>query len=411
MKTYTDDKLHILSAIVLVTILLMSAFAIISGASSQKNAYALDNRTNEKFQSREVRGTSEGGIMMTNTAGGGGGGGQGMKMQNLTRANIPLAIPLSKGLYDGKDVFFTTTEVSDSAQASSLSNYTKFHVTYAPALAKAPPRSLGNIYVFKNGVNGTGPMGFQSDVFDSIPGDQGYTPLWKVNFVEWNNTAAAARSGVTNATQPRVLGSDDEIGDAASKGQITVTPTNIIVNCPIIQWGGNKDGTIPAGHMKIRDDKTLTNTTPYGGGQLLNIDTEKMQATFVGHRGFGPDGSTIYYIVTDASMKGPADMMGITFTNKTSLLASTSASSDLYQFANGIKGTGPMGFQAGIGSTIPGDADYTPMWRIQMISWKDPSSATMLTGVNQFKDHSDQITIMPAGMVVNCPFVNAKDQK
>ena len=325
------------------------------------------------------------------------------KMQSLTNTSIPITIPLSNGLYDGKDVFFTTTEVSDSQQASMLTTYTKFHVTYAPALANAPPQALGTIFVFKNGVAGTGPMGFQPDVFDSIPGDSGYTPLWKVSFVEWKTNSYSAGS---NATQPTILGSDNDIADAQSKGQVTVTQTNIVVNCPIIQWGGNDDGTIPAGHMKIREDTTLTDTGPYGGGQLLNIDTNKLQATFVGHRGFGPDGSTIYYIVTDASMQGPADMMGVIFTNRTAAISSSTASSDLFQFGNGIKGTGPMGFQAGIGSTLPGDSNYSPIWRIQMINWNDPASATMLTSKKDIEDHSNQIAIMPSGMVVNCPFVS-----
>ena len=37
--------------------------------------------------------------------------------------------------------------------------------------------------------------------------------------------------------------------DAVKKGQITVTPTNVVINCPIVQWGGNKENTIPAGHI------------------------------------------------------------------------------------------------------------------------------------------------------------------
>jgi hypothetical protein len=38
----------------------------------------------------------------------------------------------------------------------------------------------------------------------------------------------------------------------------------------------------------------------YGEGQVTKIDIENMVATFVAHRGWDPDGSTIYYIVTDA---------------------------------------------------------------------------------------------------------------
>lgn len=52
-----------------------------------------------------------------------------------------------------------------------------------------------------------------------------------------------------NGITPTVLGSDDAIAAAASKNQITITPTNVVVNEPILQWGGNKDNTIHAGHI------------------------------------------------------------------------------------------------------------------------------------------------------------------
>ena len=52
-----------------------------------------------------------------------------------------------------------------------------------------------------------------------------------------------------NDITPTVLGSDDAIAAAASKNQITITPTNVVLNEPILQWGGNKDNTIHAGHI------------------------------------------------------------------------------------------------------------------------------------------------------------------
>jgi hypothetical protein len=54
---------------------------------------------------------------------------------------------------------------------------------------------------------------------------------------------------IATSTTPSILGSDDAIANAASKGQIKITTTNVVVNCPIVQWGGNKDNTIPAGHI------------------------------------------------------------------------------------------------------------------------------------------------------------------
>ena len=244
----------------------------------------------------------------------------------LSNANLPIVIPLVKGLYDGKDVFYITTEASDSTIADALSKFTNFPVTFAPALAKAPASSQANIYAFKNGVKGGGVLGFQPNVVDSIPGESKYSPLWKINLVEWKDASSAT-----------VLGSEDEIMDAFNSGKITITPTTIVVNCPIVQWGGDKEGTIPAGHMKIRD--AISESGSYGNAQVLNIDTVKMQVTFVAHRGFGPDGSTIYYIATDASQKDPADALGVVLANKTQSTISTSAAADLYQFSNGIVGS------------------------------------------------------------------------
>ncbi|MGI0018047.1 MAG: DUF7482 domain-containing protein [Nitrosotalea sp.] len=309
----------------------------------------------------------------------------------LSNANLPLVIPLVKGLYDGKDVYYITTEASDSTIASALGKFTNFPVTFAPALAKAPASSLANIYAFKNGVKGGGVLGFQPNVVDSIPGEMAYSPLWKINLVEWKDATAAT-----------VLGSEDEIVKALAAGKITITPTTIVVNCPIVQWGGNADGTIPAGHMKIRD--SISESGAYGSAQVLNIDTDKMQVTFVAHRGFGPDGSTIYYIATDASQKGPADALGIVLANKTQSTITTSAAADLFQFSNGITGSGPLGFQSGVGSSKQGDQYYSPMWRIQVITWKDPSMATVLENTQDITSKSSMTDMATAGFIVNCPF-------
>lgn len=312
----------------------------------------------------------------------------------LSNANLPLVIPLVKGLYDGKDVFYITTEASDSATADAFTKFTNFPVTFAPALAKAPASSQANIYAFKNGIVGSGVLGFQPNVVDSIPGDSAYSPLWKVNLVEWKN-----------ATSATVLGSDDDIMNAFNEGKITIMPTTIVVNCPIIQWGGNDEGTIPAGHLKIRDG--ISESGAYGNAQVLNIDTDKMQVTFVAHRGFAPDGSTIYYIATDASQKGPADALGIVFANKTQNTILTSAAADLYQFSNGIVGSGPLGYQSGVGSAKQGDQYYSPMWRIQVITWKDPTMATLLENTHDLTSKNNLTDTMEAGFIVNCPFFSA----
>ena len=41
-----------------------------------------------------------------------------------------------------------------------------------------------------------------------------------------------------------------------------------IVNSPAIKW---QDGS-----LQVKENKNITDDTPYGGGQVLNIDIEKM---------------------------------------------------------------------------------------------------------------------------------------
>ena len=161
----------------------------------------------------------------------------GSSMLKLTTANASVVIPLLKGLYDGKDILLIT-KVSDKAMKDQVGNFTGFPVNYAANLTQS--QDIGNLWIFKNGIKGSGLMGFQANVVNSIPGDPNYTPLWKVSIVEWKTTSGTAST---------ILGSDDAIAQAASKGQITITPTKVVVNCPILQWGGNKDNTIPAGHI------------------------------------------------------------------------------------------------------------------------------------------------------------------
>jgi hypothetical protein len=310
----------------------------------------------------------------------------------LSRASVPIDMPLEKGYQDGKEIFFITTDASDQNFAAQLTNKSGFAVNFAPLLAKAPQDARNQAYVFTNGIKGNGTFGFQLPVVTSKPGDRNYSPLWQVNMASWKEGAA-----------PRELTSVQQIMDAQSSGQLSVTKTGIIVNHPTIKWDG--------GSLKIRDDRdNITDDSPYVGGQILNIDTDRMLVTMVAPRGWGPDGKTIYYVVTDATPEMPATMMGVASVPADEKLARTPVAVDLFQFTNGINGTGPMGFQAGIGGANPDDsAKYSPMWKISFIQWKDPSQARVLENLGDINTMvaDGSITLAPAmegKHVVNCPF-------
>ena len=312
----------------------------------------------------------------------------------LSRANVPATIPLHQGYYDGESVYFIITDSSDPTHADIITENQGWQVELAPLLKNAPEEALSKTYMFTNGVEGDGVHGYQGEVFTSTPAQTDvYSALTSHVHVTWNE-------GVTS----RVLDSDAMIMKAAENEEITLTKVEVVLNMPQIVW--------PEGQMMVKDT-TLTDTTPYGGGQVLDIDTEEMNVTFIAHRGWGPDGRTIYYIVTDATPSGPAGMMGVVSAPTSASLIANSAAVDLYQFKNGITGTGPLGFQPGIAAGAPGDANYSPMWRIFMIGWDDPENAQLLETIDDVNAYKKAGLIdigiarpMDSDHIVNCPFID-----
>lgn len=316
-------------------------------------------------------------------------------MLPLSRTNVPATIPLHQGFYDGGEVYYIITDSSDPTHAKIISENQGWNVELAPLLANTPHEALSTTYMFTNGVSGDGVHGFQGEVFTSTPAQpEIYSALTAHVHVTWID-------GFT----PRILDSEEMIMEAKKLGEVSLAEVPVVLNMPQIVW--------PDGQMIVKDNKTLQDDTPYGGGQVLDIDKEEMTVTFVAHRGWGPDGRTIYYIVTDATPSGPAEMMGVINSPTAANLIANSAAVDLFQFGNGIAGSGPLGFQPGIAAGAPGDENYSPMWRIFVINWEDPENASLLENKADIDAYqkSGLISVglarpMDSDHVVNCPFID-----
>lgn len=138
-------------------------------------------------------------------------------------------VPGVKGYADGQEITFVHTESSSPKIAAILTGMTGSRVLVAPSLAQTPRHLLANVYVFTNGIRGDGPLHFQPDVFDSPPGTAGYRPLRELNLV-------ARKEG----QRARVLRSATSVKLAATRGEITIRPTGVVINMPMLTWPGGQ---------------------------------------------------------------------------------------------------------------------------------------------------------------------------
>lgn len=138
-------------------------------------------------------------------------------------------LPAGKAYAEGNEIYFVHTEASDAGVAEKLTNMMKSPVMFVPSLASVPDESLANVYVFTNGIEGKGPFGFQSDVFDNPPGTDGYTPLRRLNVITWAEGAGA-----------RELTSVAEVLEAETNGELTIEQPGVVINMPFVVWDGGK---------------------------------------------------------------------------------------------------------------------------------------------------------------------------
>ncbi|CUR52845.1 conserved exported protein of unknown function [Nitrosotalea devaniterrae] len=310
----------------------------------------------------------------------------------FAKSTIPVQIPMHEGTVDGKTVYYIITDSSNNLVANTISSNQNWKVQLSPVLAHVPSISYGNIFIFTNGITGNGTRGYQDDVLSFTPSDKQYSPLNKVIEVSWD----VGRG-------PFILNSTKAILDANMTGKIKLTVTDTILNTPEVIWDG--------GALNVRTNKILLDTTSYQNGQVLDVNVDNMTATFVGHRGWGPDGKTIYYIITSGTPEGPAQTMKVQNVPLLSILGSSAR--DVYQFANGLQGAGPFGYQEGISGAQPGDSTYSPICKISIITWNDPQNVKVLENKNDIDSEKStgnitvqEATTLDKNYILDCPIVN-----
>jgi hypothetical protein len=61
--------------------------------------------------------------------------------------------------------------------------------------------------------------------------------------------------------------------------------------------------------------------------------------------------------------------------------------------------------QRNIIDTVPGKSDYTPLWKVQMVTWKAGAAANVLRSAAAVRaaQRAGEVTVKPVPVVVNCP--------
>jgi len=142
---------------------------------------------------------------------------------------------------------------------STMINFPTLHVS---DLKNIPQSEISKVYVFTNGITGTGPYGggpfmFQIDVFDSIPGQMGYSQFRVPYLITWND----------NST-PQILTSETEILEAESNGELTIQKTDNVVNAPMMAWKSN------GMEQRASMVQQMFQSMPGVDGKIINIDVD-----------------------------------------------------------------------------------------------------------------------------------------
>jgi hypothetical protein len=141
-------------------------------------------------------------------------------------AQAGIALTLRTGWYEGKQLTYITTDVSDAdvAREKQANFAPRLAAALAPPGSQVPGRSsVDKVYAVTNFA--------QDSIFASAPDpvgpqsrDQAYSPLWQMVKVTWSDPG-----------QARVMKSEEEVLAAAERRQVQLEATRVVLNCPIVR--------------------------------------------------------------------------------------------------------------------------------------------------------------------------------
>lgn len=124
------------------------------------------------------------------------------------------------------------------------------------------------------------------------------------------------------------------------------------------------------------------------------------------------DGKEIYFTHTEASSEDLAQKMTAAMESPVLYVPSLAhvtehALANVYVFTNGVKGASMSGLQPSVFDSPPGAEGYTPLRRLNMVTWTDETKARELKFAAEIMEAAEagELTIKQPGVVINMPFV------
>ena len=214
------------------------------------------------------------------------------------------------------------------------------------------PDTPAPIYVFFR-EGSTSELTEQLHVIDALPGDPGYNDFWEVQKVTVPDSYVA--NSVTSLAEIQAAG-------------FTVTPTDMLVNCPVVPDGSTAQ-------LRYTADESATLVTGWYRGQVVKYF------------------SFLEHMLISSSDRVPLLPIYVAF--------------NINPGSNSPMAGPPSGFETepgtlqthNVASALPEDPAYTPLWVVSVYDNADFSSVANLAGA------SAATVLNPNAGTVNCPVV------
>lgn len=308
-------------------------------------------------------------------------------------------LPVQQGFANGGLAIYITPEVGvdpNSSFVSTAQGIAKgFNANFIPANWVTLPGSpaVRRIFVFTNVTQG--------NVLGALPSpagpnstNAGYSPLWQVSLVAWNNPA--------NAT---VLTSAAAITAAETAGEITITSTPIVVECSVVL------GIAPTGQLP--GSKVDLSVASFAAGSgVTSTANLPLQAGYFNHEpalyitpevGVGAGGSGAAATAQSIAQGFNANYVPTAFNT---LNDQNRALDDIYVFSNFAQGNvlASAPHPAGVQNTDP---NYTPIWQINLVAWNSGFRPRKLTSQQDILNaqKNKEVTVTLAPIIVECSVI------